>query len=98
MSESTISDDHLIELWEAAVIQSGAPSGVDDISTLRCIAVLIAAEEREACAKACLQVIRRDAEYSGSWGGYGDFDGPMSGPECATVIRARGSAALKVQP
>ncbi len=42
----------------------------------------------ERCAKLCEQKVRRDAEYGGRWGGYGDFDGDKTGPECAIEIRA----------
>lgn len=45
-------------------------------------------EALELAAKACEEQILRDGEYGGRWGGYGNFMGDKTGPECAAVIRA----------
>lgn len=42
----------------------------------------------EEAAKACEQKVERDAEYGGRFGGYGNFMGDKTGPECATAVRA----------
>lgn len=47
-----------------------------------------AREAFEKAAKVCEVKVRRDCEYGGRWGGYGDFDGDKTGPECAAAIRA----------
>ena len=48
-------------------------------------------------AKICKQKVKRDAEYGGRFGGYGDFMGDMTGPECAAAILARAEQAEKDQ-
>ena len=51
---------------------------------------LVRADEREACAKVCEELIERPSGYQGTWEGYGKFKTQMTGLECATAIRARG--------
>jgi hypothetical protein len=41
----------------------------------------------ELAAKECEVKVDRDGEYGGRWGGYGNFKGDMTGPECAKAIR-----------
>lgn len=52
-------------------------------------AELVRAEEREACAKVCGELLERPSGYQGAWEGYGKFKTQMTGQECATAIRAR---------
>jgi hypothetical protein len=47
------------------------------------------ADEREACAKVCEELLERPSGYQGTWEGYGKFKTQMTGQECATAIRAR---------
>jgi hypothetical protein len=55
-------------------------------------AALVAAAEREACAKVCEKIVDRPAGYNGQWEGYGNTKTHMTGYECAAAIRARGQA------
>jgi hypothetical protein len=57
--------------------------------SLEKFAALVAAHEREACAALCEQKVERPADYQGRFGGYGNFMGDKTGPECAAEIRAR---------
>ena len=41
----------------------------------------------EHCAKLCEELVERDAEYGGRFGGYGNFMGEKTGSECAKEIR-----------
>ena len=50
-----------------------------------------AAQEREACAKVCEELLERPSGYQGTWEGYGKFKTQMTGQECAAAIRARGN-------
>jgi hypothetical protein len=52
-------------------------------------AELVRADEREACAKVCEELLERPSGYQGTWEGYGKFKTQMTGQECATAIRAR---------
>ena len=47
------------------------------------------AQEREACAKVCEELLERPSGYQGTWEGYGKFKTQMTGQECAAAIRAR---------
>ena len=47
------------------------------------------AEEREACAKVCEELLERPSGYQGTWEGYGKFKTQMTGQECAAAIRNR---------
>ncbi len=47
------------------------------------------ADEREACAKVCEELLERPSGYQGTWEGYGKFKTQMTGQECAAAIRAR---------
>ncbi len=44
-------------------------------------------------AALCRQKVKRDPEYGGRWGGYGEFYGLMNGEECADAIRKEDSDA-----
>ena len=59
---------------------------------LEAFAKLVAAKEREACAKVCEKIVDRPAGYNGQWEGYGNTKTHMTGYECAAAIRARGQA------
>jgi hypothetical protein len=50
---------------------------------------LARADEREACAKVCEELLERPSGYQGTWEGYGKFKTQMTGQECADAIRAR---------
>ena len=52
-------------------------------------AELVRADEREACAKVCEELLERPSGYQGTWEGYGNFKTQMTGQECAAAIRAR---------
>ena len=52
-------------------------------------AELVRADEREACAKLCEELLERPSGYQGTWEGYGNFKTQMTGQECAAAIRAR---------
>ena len=52
-------------------------------------AELVRADEREACAKVCEELLERPSGYQGTWEGYGKFKTQMTGQECAAAIRAR---------
>jgi hypothetical protein len=54
-------------------------------------AELVRADEREACAKVCEELLERPSGYQGTWEGYGKFKTQMTGQECAAAIRARGN-------
>ena len=54
-------------------------------------AELVRADEREACAKLCEELLERPSGYQGTWEGYGNFKTQMTGQECAAAIRARGN-------
>ena len=60
--------------------------GIDDLERF---AALVAAAEREACAKVCEKIVDRPAGYNGQWEGYGNTKTHMTGYECAAAIRAR---------
>jgi len=64
---------------------------VCDSGDLERFAALVAAAEREACAKVCEQLLERPSGYNGTWEGYGNFKTQMTGQECAAAIRARGN-------
>jgi hypothetical protein len=61
----------------------------DEPTKLEKFAALVAAHERETCAALCEQKVERPADYQGRFGGYGNFMGDKTGPECAAEIRAR---------
>ena len=71
---------------EAGVVIDGNNSGQDD---LLYFAVLVAADEREACAKVCepSEEHRREA----SWGYFGGEEGVKLLDAKAAAIRARGT-------
>ena len=62
-------------------------SATDD--ELQAFANLVRADEREACAKVCEELLERPSGYQGTWEGYGKFKTQMTGQECAAAIRAR---------
>lgn len=72
------------EVWSAGDTYIG-PS----ISSLSEFSALVAAAEREACAKVCEEKVERSAGYGGQFEGYGKLTGERTGSECAAAIRAR---------
>jgi hypothetical protein len=75
--------------------QEQAP-GIDGVvgswGNLERFAELVAAHEREECAKLCQELLERPSGYQGRWEGYGKFKSQMTGQECAEAIRARSKA------
>ena len=77
------------------VIEMARQSGYGDhmsvlhAPALERFAELVRADEREACAKVCEELLDRPSGYQGTWEGYGKFKTQMTGQECAAAIRAR---------
>ena len=82
---------------EAGLLTIGTADGSEAVYTwpkgiteeIKRFAELVRADEREACAKVCEELLERPSGYQGTWEGYGKFKTQMTGQECATAIRAR---------
>jgi hypothetical protein len=66
------------EVWSAGDVYIGPSADL-----LERFAALVAAAEREACAKLCEEIAKRNETE-------GDFDWVPGNMECAAAIRARG--------
>jgi hypothetical protein len=81
-----MTQDEIIEMWKNSgdLEIIGMP-----YSKIEAFAKLVAAKEREACAKVCEGLKKKEQAH---WSAYG-FDGSYySASDCATAIRARGEA------
>lgn len=61
----------------------------DEIDRLAEMVSQAQANEREACAKLCEEIVTHPPGHGGQWEGYGEVKTTRSGNECAAAIRAR---------
>jgi hypothetical protein len=84
-----MTQDEIDTMWQQAMRQSIEEG---EMFTRYHFAKLVAAKEREACVKICMETEQRFAEFLNKFSFEFDAGGVFGASQCLNAIRARGEA------